>query len=395
MNLKEIVLKDGLKLPTRHDEDWKRANLSLLSANDYSSLKEEGTLDAKSRELLEKCKNKGEYNLVFLNGRLMEESKESLKGLVEVEESSIDENVWDMSSFIKKKNLSFFEELAFSNLQKKILLQFKKTLEAPLNFIWINTVSSNHFDIVLEIEVAEKVEASVRHSLIAAEGVEKYFNNIKQLITLGRLSKCVYEEGFLNAEGFNVFETRVRQKKASEFLVNQFSVGSHYSRSSLYIALEEEKAKCDLKATYALKGSRMMDYFVFIAQLSQETESSQVYKGILNEKAVLIFNGEVYVGHDALKAVSNQLNHNLALGDDARVFSRPQLDIHCDDVKCGHGSALGRLGDQEFFYIQSRAISKDKAKKLMAMGFVLDVIRDYLSSFKRIIRPYFEEDYWK
>jgi len=96
----------------------------------------------------------------------------------------------------------------------------------------------------------------------------------------------------------------------------------------------------------------------------------------LNEMATGAFNGKIYVFKDAQKTMAYQKNNNILLTDDAKMDTRPQLEIYADDVKCSHGATVGRLDDDALFYMQSRGINKRDALLMLMFGFAHEVIRN-------------------
>jgi Fe-S cluster assembly protein SufD len=102
--------------------------------------------------------------------------------------------------------------------------------------------------------------------------------------------------------------------------------------------------------------------------------SHQLYKGILDGKSRAVFNGKVFVRHGAQQTDARQTNKNLLLSNDARVDTKPQLEIFADDVKCTHGAAVGQLEEEEMFYLESRGISRALGRNLLTYGFAEEVI---------------------
>ena len=102
--------------------------------------------------------------------------------------------------------------------------------------------------------------------------------------------------------------------------------------------------------------------------------SNEIYKGVLTENSVGVFNGKIYVQPDAQKTNAFQKNNNLLLGDKSSVNSKPQLEIFADDVKCSHGCTVGQLDETALFYMQQRGIPKKEAKALLMYAFSNAVI---------------------
>jgi Fe-S cluster assembly protein SufD len=102
--------------------------------------------------------------------------------------------------------------------------------------------------------------------------------------------------------------------------------------------------------------------------------SHQTYKGVLNGKSRAVFNGKVFVHEGAHGTDGYQQNKNLLLSNDARIDTKPQLEIFNDDVKCAHGATVGQLEDEELFYLLSRGLSEPLARNLLTYGFAEEII---------------------
>src|SRR5262249_5705385 len=112
--------------------------------------------------------------------------------------------------------------------------------------------------------------------------------------------------------------------------------------------------------------------------------SGQLYKGILDGKSRAVFNGKVFVRHDAQQTNAQQTNKNLLLSNEARIDTKPQIEIFADDVKCAHGAAVGQLDEEELFYLESRGINPVLAKNMLTYGFAEEVIEKIeIESIKR------------
>ena len=140
------------------------------------------------------------------------------------------------------------------------------------------------------------------------------------------------------------------------------------------IALQGPHAECRLGGLYLPSGDQQMSFNVRLSHDVPECYSSQLFKGILRDRAQSRFDGLIYVAPDAQKTEAYQANHNLLLSTEARAEARPQLEIYADDVKCSHGATVGRLNEDELFYLRSRGITAEEAARLQQMAFVGEVL---------------------
>lgn len=145
-------------------------------------------------------------------------------------------------------------------------------------------------------------------------------------------------------------------------------------RNRVKVALEGEHAQCNLNGLYLTDSEQLMDYSVEMLHLVPSCNSSQLFKGVLDDKGKAHFDGIIKVVQDAQKTEAYQANHNLLLSDDAKAFTKPQLEIYADDVKCSHGATVGRLNEDELFYMRTRGIPAKEAKLLQQMAFTYEVL---------------------
>jgi Fe-S cluster assembly protein SufD len=102
--------------------------------------------------------------------------------------------------------------------------------------------------------------------------------------------------------------------------------------------------------------------------------SNENYRGILDERAIAVFNGKIMVRPDAQKTEAYQSNKNILLSDSATINTKPQLEIFADDVKCSHGATSGSIDKDQLFYLKSRGIGHDKAMALLLRAFADEII---------------------
>ena len=132
-------------------------------------------------------------------------------------------------------------------------------------------------------------------------------------------------------------------------------------------------------ASYVLHGDQHVDHQTRVEHIAPHCTSWEVYKGILDGRSHGVFNGKVFVRPEAQKTDGKQTNNNLVLSDQAKVDTKPQLEIFADDVKCTHGATVGRLDPVALFYLRSRGLPLPEAKRLLTWGFASDVLENVAS----------------
>lgn len=177
-------------------------------------------------------------------------------------------------------------------------------------------------------------------------------------------------------------------KKNSNFEFNSFNFGSKSSREDIHTELNGDAANASINGLYVVNQERKSHHKVSIFHNQAHTKSEQLFKGLLEANARAEFNGLIEVTEAAQKTDASQLNKNILLSKNAHIDSRPQLNILTDDVKCSHGSTVGRLNQEEIFYLKSRGLTEDNAKTVLTYSFCQELIdkvdlasvRNYISN---------------
>jgi len=133
-------------------------------------------------------------------------------------------------------------------------------------------------------------------------------------------------------------------------------------------------AKFDAAGVYVCRGSEKVTINMNVRHISGGCYSNQLFKGIADGTSQVKFNGLIYVKQDAQKTEAYQSNHTLLLNNEARVETDPQLEIYADDVACSHGATIGSLDPDEQFYMRSRGIPEDEARRLQIISFLSPVL---------------------
>lgn len=141
----------------------------------------------------------------------------------------------------------------------------------------------------------------------------------------------------------------------------------------LEVDLDGEGAELNLYGLYLCPNEERLNINVKVAHNVGRCTSRQLFKGIVGGRSRTGFYGLIYVAKDAQQTKAYQENHNLQLSEEAKVETRPQLEIYADDVECSHGATVGRLDEQEQFYMRSRGIPEDKARELQMISFISSV----------------------
>ena len=157
----------------------------------------------------------------------------------------------------------------------------------------------------------------------------------------------------------------------------------------LTVDLAGEGSSVQVRCLFLCNGEDRLDFNVVMHHRVGHCESRQIFDGLLGGSSNAAFDGKIIVAPDAQKTEAYQESHNILLSEDARIDTRPQLEIYADDVKCSHGATVGRLNEEEQFYMRSRGIPEAEAKVLQMISFAAPIIRsvpDLASVIEEAIR---------
>ncbi len=162
-------------------------------------------------------------------------------------------------------------------------------------------------------------------------------------------------------------------KKNSFLKTNVITLCGSVVRNNFEVNLKGKYSEADLSGIYMPEKEQYIDNFAEVIHKNSDCRSNQLFKGVIDNKAVSVFTGKVYVAKNAQKTDSAQSNQNLLLTDSAKAHSRPQLEIYADDVACSHGSTTGQIDKEALFYLKTRGIPEQRAKTMLTKAFLRDV----------------------
>jgi len=145
-------------------------------------------------------------------------------------------------------------------------------------------------------------------------------------------------------------------------------------RTDIDAVLAEPGCHASLDGLYLVEDHQHTDTHLDVRHAAPRCTSHELYKGILDGSSRGVFNGRIIVDQDAQKTDAIQSNRNLLLSSGALVNSNPQLEIFADDVRCTHGSTVGRLDDEAVFYLRSRGIDRATAESMLTYAFAAEIV---------------------
>lgn len=236
------------------------------------------------------------------------------------------------------------------------------------------------------VHIAENAQVQLVETF-STIGLQESFTNQVMEIIVEKDAMVEYYKIQNDASHTNqVSTTHIRQVGKSYTHAVTISLNGGIVRNNLNVVLDAEHCEAHLYGLYFQNGKTHVDNHTVVDNAKPNCLSNELYKGIIDDSAVAVFNGKIFVQPDAQKTNAYQSNKNVLLSEEASVNSKPQLEIFADDVKCSHGCTVGRLDEEGLFYLQSRGISEKIARSLLLHGFAVDIlekiklepIRDYV-----------------
>jgi Fe-S cluster assembly protein SufD len=145
-------------------------------------------------------------------------------------------------------------------------------------------------------------------------------------------------------------------------------------RNNLALLPGAPHCETHLLGLYVAQGEAHVDNHTTLDHAAEDCESNELYKGVLDDQAMGVFNGRVLVRRDSQRINAYQQSAAVLLSDDARNYAKPELEIYADDVKCSHGSATGQLDEEAMFYLRARGIGQKQAEALLLQAFAGEVL---------------------
>ncbi len=386
---------ESLGFPNRHLEAWKAIDLRPVMNTVYTEF--DGTVaDSLTYQDIKNhlIPDSEETRLVFINGHFQEEfsSIENLPEGVIISDlkTALKDHEALVQSYLGNRNElgeNKTEELdAFSALNSAhfsngpfVYVPESVHLKSPVQVVFYTvgnteTPKAAYHRGLFIAAPQSKLRLFVQY--VGQSNQHEYLNN--QVFELFAENEAEIHYTYLQSEGekaCNFATTKARLEAGSKMALSTIALHGGVSRHNVDVRFLGEKAECTLNGLCVLKGNSKAYSHTEMHHLVPECESHQLYKGILDNDSQHEFDGTIIVHKKAQKTDAVQLNKNLLLSENAQVFTRPQLKIEADDVKCAHGATVGELEEEELFYLISRGLSPNVAQCVLTFGFAEEVIQ--------------------
>ncbi|MHC0064994.1 Fe-S cluster assembly protein SufD [Nostoc sp. UIC 10890] len=370
-------------IPTTREEEWRFTDFSSLRKVQFNV--ETVNHASLQFDILPEAANS---RLVFVNGVYAPELSavtdlpsgivvSNLAGLSAVEQEGVQQYLAQAEGAQE-----VFTALNTAGITDAAVVWVKKNVvvETPIHLVFISvagetaTISQPRCLVVAE----SGSQVSLIEEYTNRKGAEKegvYFTNAVTEIWIADNAQVSHTRvEWEGAEAFHIGKTAIAQARDSRYTSHAITLGAKLSRHNLEILQTGEQTQTTLNGLTIISGKQLADTHSAIALNYPHGTSEQLHKCIVGDRAHAVFNGKVFVPKPAQLTNAAQLNRNLLLSSKARVDTKPQLEITADNVKCAHGATVSQLEDDEIFYLQSRGIDENDARKLLINAFAAEVI---------------------
>ena len=377
-----------LGIPTVKEEEWKYTSLAELSSKSLQIASHHKLTESNQ---FQAYIDAADINIVLVNGVLWGDLSNikhlpaglTIKSFTDAAAHlplEVKDTVSKLTANDPRELLSLNQALFLDGVFIKVE---NNTVVKPLIHI-VHVTSNVEQDTVVFprslIHVGQGAEVSILESHIGFTPNGYWSNGVTDM----RIGENAHVQ-YCKAEGeashtVHTATTRIWQERSSHLEAFSFAHKAKLVRHNFTILFKGEGCNTSLNGFYAIDTTQHVDNHTLLDIQQPNCTSYQLYKGILKDSSRAVFNGKIFVHPIAQKTNGYQLNKHLMLGKEARVDTKPQLEIFADDVKCTHGATIGQLSDEEIFYLQSRCITKELASQLLAKGFIDDIISMISSS---------------
>lgn len=359
--------------PTRKQENWKYTPLEGLLEQQFLEPLDQVFSAAQRDKLALKI---DAYQLVFVDGRFCPQLSDEDLGDYQLARVAYGSSQQLPEAIQPEIFLHLTESLAQET--SMIRLAAGKTPAKPLYLLHISSgrdqpgeVNTLHHRHHLDIGVGAQAEV-IEHYVTLSSAA--HFTGARLTVTVGdnaELRHC--KLAFESQASYHFAHNDLLIGRDARVKSDSFLLGAGLTRHHTSAQLNGEGSNLVINSLVLPVGKEICDTRTYLEHNKGYCESRQLHKTVVSDRAKAVFNGMIKVAKHAIKTDGQMNNHNLLLGKVAEVDTKPQLEIYADDVKCSHGATVGRIDEEQLFYLQSRGIDKHAAQQMIIFAFAAEL----------------------
>ena len=368
--------------PTTQDEDWRFTNVAPISQATFD-LPEDDQPRLTAKELGSFILPGAACRLVFVNGRYASELSDVGHLPAGVEASGVADAIRTIPKALEPHlgrylntqrdvfcslNTAFLEDGGYVHIARGTVV------DAPIHLLFLS-VKLNGSDRPQMVHprnlvVAERnAQASIVEEHISLDDEVLFSNVVTELVAAENSVVSHHTIERENRKAFHISTLRIQQERDANVSSHSVLIGGALVRNNVHPVLAGPGGECVINGLFLGDDRQHLDNYMLVEHASPHCASHQFYNGILSGQAHGVFHGRIVVHKDAQKTDAKQTNRNLLLSDDARIDTKPQLEIYADDVKCTHGATIGQIAETSLFYLRSRGLDEASARDMLLQAF--------------------------
>lgn len=365
-------------LPSKKDEDWKYTSLWQLTQQSFNhDVTQPGQVVVSDWQLLTDA-----YQLVIVDGHV-DFTASSLSGLPEgVTVQPLSQSLETAAKYLNQQidiEKTGFNALNTMLMSEGVFIHVAAgiKLKKPIELLVMNSGATKDLAVHLRnvVVLEDSAQASFIEIYASKEGDAGLTNVVTEIDLADSAELFHYKLQRESLNHFHVATMAANQAASSQWHNHNVSLGAQLARNDVHSKILGEQAHVTMNGLYLVDGEQHVDNHTRIDHSVPNTTSEELYKGVLDGKSHAVFNGKVIVYKDAQKTDANQANQNLLLSRGCEIDTKPEMEIYADDVKCGHGSAVGQIDEAALFFLRSRGLTETSARSLLTFAFAADVIQ--------------------
>lgn len=360
-----------LGLPTRKQENWKYTPLDTLLAQQFVLPQPQNLSEEQVNALALPI---DAVRLVYVDGRFQSALSSREFDLFDIQHVQASERRPLPAPVQPEVFLHLTESLAEE--ATTIRLAHGKAAARPLYLLHItsgqdagmNTVHHRH-----HLQLEESTEAQVIEHYVSLNDAA-HFTGARLTMTVADNARLVHTKlAFESAKSYHFAHNDVVMSRDAQVSTTSFLLGAGLSRHNTSAQLNGENSNLSINSLALPVDQEVCDTRSYLEHNKGYCMSRQLHKTIVRDKGRAVFNGMIKVAQHALKTDGQMTNNNLLLGRLAEVDTKPQLEIYADDVKCSHGATIGRIDDEQMFYLRARGIDEASAQRMIIHAFAAEL----------------------
>lgn len=390
------ILHNGFEFPTTRDEQWKYTRVTSIISADYSKNDPKRFRPSNDQFSLSSF-----CTLVTVNGMFRSDLSDTLpeglkiQTLSEAKGDVRDKILTHLGALTPLKNEAF-NTLNTAYFNDGIFLEVVPNthIEVPIRLFHYAFGEAQLTNTRNLIFVGENSSVSIMHEFEGESNAGSFTNVVTEMFAdkSAKISYTLIENEGTQSSLINT--VAARQKANSRFTMFTITKSGQLVRNNLRVEITETGCETNMYGIYFTSGNQHIDNHTYADHQAPNCNSNELYKGVMADKSTGVFNGKIMVHQIAQKTNAYQSNQNVLLGDKATIFSKPELEIYADDVKCSHGCTVGQLDEEALFYLRSRGLSRDAAHRLLVQAFASDIIEKIeIEEVKTSIERFIEDKF--